>query len=86
MIEDVQHIQCYRKLRLAFKDSRMNFKLYMIYQVPAIIVAMSRDWDLTFAHPFLKRLCRELEVDVICGKGSGREGDADLVLSLISST
>lgn len=86
MMKDVQHIQCYPELQNAFKGSRMNFKLYMIHQVPPTIMAMSRDWDLTFAHPFLKRLCHELEVEVVCGKGSGREDDADLVLSLTGST
>ena len=87
MMETIRHVMRHMWVRDAFRSKpSMTLKPYWLLQVPPIMMAMAYDWDLTCVHPFLKRLCHELRNEVVCGKGSGREDDVDLVLSLTSST
>lgn len=86
MMKTIEHIQSYPWLQDAIRNEPdIVSKPYMLLRVPQIMVAMAFDWDLTCAHPFLKRLCHQLKSEVMCGQGSRRGDDVDLVLSLPSS-
>ena len=85
MMKTIRHVLESIWLEKAFNEPSMSTKPYMMLHVPPIILAMSLDWDLSCAYPFLKRLCHELENGVACGKGSGKKDDVDMVLSLTSS-
>ncbi|KAH0285924.1 hypothetical protein M436DRAFT_61083 [Aureobasidium namibiae CBS 147.97] len=85
MMKTIRHVLDSIWLEKAFNEPSMSTKPYMMLYVPPIILAMSLDWDLSCAYPFLKRLCHELENGVVCGKGSGKNDDIDMVLSLASS-
>lgn len=87
MMKTIEHIQSYPWWEDAIRNEpSIVSKPYMVLRVPPIMVAMAFDWDLTCAHPFLKRLCHQLKNDIVCGKGSGSEDDVDLILSLPSTT